>query len=122
MLLLGEVDFPVVVTSGNRGEEPIIDEQEAAEKLAGLASAFLVHDRRIEHRVDDWWWCDSLGGVVTIRLARGLGPFALPALEGWCVRQQCLPEATLAVGEQKGAIALWTGRQAILSPHLAIRN
>ena len=53
-LLLAGLDFPVVATSGNRGEEPIAtDEWDASEQLDGIADAFLDHDRPIVRGVDD---------------------------------------------------------------------
>jgi hydrogenase maturation protein HypF len=52
-LLLAEIDFPIVATSGNHSEEPIvIEENEAHEVLGGIADVFLVHDRPILRR--DW--------------------------------------------------------------------
>ncbi|MDA8426458.1 MAG: Sua5/YciO/YrdC/YwlC family protein, partial [Treponema sp.] len=51
------LDIPyrhLVMTSGNRGSEPIIAEAgEARSKLAGTADLFLVHDRRIVQSADD---------------------------------------------------------------------
>ena len=53
-LLLCELDFPVVATSGNVSDEPIcIDEKEAVERLSGVADFFLVNDRPIVRHVDD---------------------------------------------------------------------
>ncbi len=44
----------LVMTSGNRANEPIItDPDEAREKLGGVADVFLCHDRRIVFRTDD---------------------------------------------------------------------
>ena len=48
------LNFPVVATSGNLSDEPIcIDENEALERLRGIADVFLVHDRPIVRHVDD---------------------------------------------------------------------
>ena len=53
-LLMAELDFPVVATSGNLSDEPICtDEREALERLGGIADVFLVHNRPIVRHVDD---------------------------------------------------------------------
>ncbi|MFZ5914676.1 MAG: carbamoyltransferase HypF, partial [Pseudomonadota bacterium] len=53
-LLMSELGFPVVATSGNRAGEPICtDEDAAAEALQGIVDLFLVHDRPISGRCDD---------------------------------------------------------------------
>ena len=45
---------PLVMTSGNRCDEPIaIDEAGAIEQLEGIADLFLAHDRPIHVRCDD---------------------------------------------------------------------
>jgi len=53
-LLMLSLRRPMVATSGNRSEEPIVtDEREALTRLKGIAEVFLVHDRPIARPVDD---------------------------------------------------------------------
>ncbi len=106
---------PLVVTSGNRGDEPLVtDEREAPKRLAGIADAFLVHDRPILRRVDDSVVCVIAGRPTVLRLARGYAPLPLPALERFA---DCPP--VLAVGgHHKVALAFWTGQQAVLTQHI----
>ncbi len=117
-LLLAALDLPLVTTSGNRSEEPIItDEREALRRLAGVADAFLVHDRPIVRGIDDSVVRAIAGQVVTIRLARGLAPLPLPAVEVLAQAKAC-PPVLATGGHQKNALAIWTGTQAILAQHV----
>jgi hydrogenase maturation protein HypF len=119
-LLLAEIDFPIVATSGNHSEEPIvIEENEAHEVLGGIADVFLVHDRPILRRVDDSVCRVIDGQDVALRLARGFVPLPLPALEHWAQTHGVVKTGLFATGgHQKAAPALWTGTQAVLGPHV----
>jgi hydrogenase maturation protein HypF len=74
-LLLRELGFPIVATSGNLSDEPICTaEDEALERLSGIADAFLVHDRPIVRHVDDSIVRVVRGRELVLRRARGYAP------------------------------------------------
>jgi hydrogenase maturation protein HypF len=53
-LLLNDVGFPLVMTSGNRSDEPIAyQDDEALSQLGSIADYFLIHNRPIHMRCDD---------------------------------------------------------------------
>jgi hydrogenase maturation protein HypF len=120
-LLLHQLEgVPLVMTSGNRSDEPIaFEEGDAVARLAGIADLFLVHDRPIHVRCDDSVTrviCESAAPTPTaempLRRSRGYAPepIALP--------MSC-PAPILAVGGQlKGTFALGRERNAFLSHHL----
>ncbi|MFN8544657.1 MAG: carbamoyltransferase HypF [Candidatus Binatia bacterium] len=115
-LLLDALGLPVVATSGNASEEPIVvDEGRAREALGGIADAFLVHDRPVVRRVDDAVLRVIAGRAVTVRCARGTAPLALPGLERAVAGR---PPMLATGGHEKAAVALWTGAQAVLGPHV----
>jgi hydrogenase maturation protein HypF len=113
-LLLESVgNIPLVMTSGNRSDEPMVtDDQAALSRLRGIADCFLVHDRDIFVRVDDSVMRVIDERPLLVRRARGHAPRAI---------QLPLPldVPTLAVGGQlKNTFALGVGFQAILSAHI----
>jgi hydrogenase maturation protein HypF len=111
-LLLRELDFPIVATSGNREGEPIVTETDAAvEQLAGIADLFLAHDRPIVRRVDDSVVRLIAGEVTVLRSARGFAPasFSHPG--------KGAPGVAVG-GHQKAAIALDLGDRIVLGPHI----
>jgi hydrogenase maturation protein HypF len=82
-LLVRELGFPVVATSGNLSEEPIaVDECEALERLGAVADLFLVHDRPIARPVEDSVVRVVLGRELVLRRARGYAPYPLPVPAG----------------------------------------
>ena len=111
-LLLADLEFLVVATSGNLSDEPIcIDEHEALERLAALADLFLVHDRPILRHVDDSIVRVMLGRELMIRRARGFAPLPIP------LDRPAPP--LLAVGAHlKSAIAMTAGPNVFVSQHI----
>ncbi|OWK45315.1 carbamoyltransferase HypF [Fimbriiglobus ruber] len=112
-LLLRDAGGPLVMTSGNRSDEPIaFDDADAITRLRGIADQFLTHDRRINIRADDSVTRWSAGAEAPVRLSRGYAPGTVS------LACEC-PEPTLAVGGQlKSVFALGRGRQATLGHHL----
>jgi hydrogenase maturation protein HypF len=103
----------LVMTSGNRSDEPIAyEDADAFERLGEIADVFLVHNRAIHVRCDD-----SVTRIVDslespIRRSRGYAPQPVP------LASEC-PRPILAVGGKlKGVFALGRGRHAFLSHHL----
>jgi len=77
-LLLAELNFPVVATSGNLSDEPICtDEREALERLGDIADVFLVHNRPIVRHVDDSIVRVMLDRELVLRRARGYAPLPI---------------------------------------------
>ncbi|MBL8429537.1 MAG: carbamoyltransferase HypF [Dechloromonas sp.] len=102
-------DLLLVMTSANpQGEPLVVGNDEALERLSGIADACLVHDRDIVIRCDD---SVVRAGPAFIRRARGYvpGPIEL-ADDGPCV---------LALGAYlKNTICVMKGREAFLSQHI----
>ena len=108
-LLCADFGAPLVMTSGNRSDEPIAyDDEEASERLTGIADAFLTHDRRIHRRCED----SVARAQFPVRRSRGYAPSAIS-----------LPvparRAVVAAGaELKATFCLARHDKAFLSPHL----
>jgi hydrogenase maturation protein HypF len=74
-LLLRALGRPMVLTSGNTSDEPIAyDDEDALDRLAGIADAFCVHDRPIHMRTDDSVVRGFRGREMIIRRSRGYAP------------------------------------------------
>ena len=102
----------LVATSGNLSEEPIvIDNDEALERLDGLADAYLIHNRDIFMRVDDSVVRVSNGKTLFIRRSRGYVPQPIMmADEG--------PDVLGCGAEVKNTFTLTRGNAAIVSQHI----
>ncbi len=75
-LLFGNIDIPLIMTSGNKSEEPIAaGNEEALEKLKDICDYFLIHNRDIYCRYDDSVIKVFDGREMIIRRARGYSPY-----------------------------------------------
>jgi hydrogenase maturation protein HypF len=102
----------LVMTSANRSSEPIayLDE-DAVERLKGIADAFLMGERPIARRVDDSVTRVGIFGPVILRRARGYAPLAVATLPS--------QRPLLAVGaDLKNTITLVVDGQAFVSQHI----
>ncbi len=110
-LLLAEIS-PLIMTSGNRTEEPIAkDDQDLGRILGPIADYALVHDREIVRRCDD----------SVLKIVRGKRMFFRRS-RGWVPANLSLPldgPPVLACGaELKNTFCLTRGPQAFMSQHI----
>jgi hydrogenase maturation protein HypF len=112
-LLLAEAGRPIVLTSGNVSDEPIAyTDEDALARLAGIADAFLTHNRAIHIRTDDSVVRLLRGRETLLRRSRGYAPEPL----GLAAR---LPRPVLACGaELKNTFCLAVGDRAFVSHHI----
>lgn len=114
-LLMAELGFPVVATSGNLSDEPICtDEREALTRLNRIADLFLVHNRPIARHVDDSIVRIIAGRELVLRRARGFAPLPIHLQ-----MERAKPKTVLAVGAHlKNTVALAVGPNAFVSQHI----
>ncbi|MEI8289175.1 MAG: carbamoyltransferase HypF [Verrucomicrobiota bacterium] len=134
-LLMAELDFPVIATSGNLSDEPIcIDEVEALNRLRGIADVYLVHNRPIIRHMDDSIVRVILRREMVLRRARGFAPLpvAIGGLSsGVRVRGSKLqaagkpetlnlePKTIIALGAHlKNSVALAVDGNVFISQHI----
>jgi hydrogenase maturation protein HypF len=112
-LLLQACSGPLVLTSGNVSDEPIAyRDEDALARLAGIADAFLIHNRPIQTRTDDSVTRARRGQEMIIRRSRGYVPE--PVTLPWS-----FPRPILACGaELKNTFCLGKERHAVLSHHI----
>ena len=114
-LLMQDMARPLVMTSGNRSDEPqSIDNGDAHRRLGRIADYYLLHDRDIVNRLDD----------SVLRLADSRPRF-LRRARGYAPRPVRLPEALADVGsliamggELKNTFCLLKAGRAVLSQHI----
>ncbi|HTB13349.1 MAG TPA: carbamoyltransferase HypF [Bryobacteraceae bacterium] len=102
----------LVMTSANRSSEPIAyQDEEALNRLKGIADAFLIGERPIARRVDDSIARVGVFGPVILRRSRGYAPSAVANIPS--------TQPILAVGaDLKNSITLVVNGQAFVSQHI----
>ncbi len=110
-LLVSEMP-PLVMTSGNLSEEPIVrTNEEARQRLSSLADVFLLHDREIHVVCDDSVIRVFPGRQMPIRRSRGYAPMP--------IRLSSSGPSVLAVGgELKATFCLAKDDYAYMSQHI----
>jgi hydrogenase maturation protein HypF len=102
----------LVMTSANRSSEPIAyEDEQALERLSGIADAFLIGQRPIARRVDDSVARVGTFGPVILRRSRGYAPGAVATLP--------TDRPILALGpDLKNTATLVVDGQAFVSQHV----
>ncbi len=108
-LLMADFGGPLVMTSGNRSDEPIaFEDVDARRRLGDIADAFLSHNRPIHRRCED----SVLRARFPIRRSRGLVPGTIP------LPVPARRPIVAAGAELKSTFCVARGGHAFLSPHL----
>jgi len=103
---------PLVMTSGNLADEPIVhDNATAATRLAPLCDGLLLHDREIAVPCDDSVVRCAVGLPLPIRRSRGMAPLPIRLAAGG-------PDLVAAGGDLKSAVGLAREDRVVLSQHL----
>jgi hydrogenase maturation protein HypF len=112
-LLLQRVRRPLVMTSGNLTDEPIAyEDEEAVQRLSGIAEYFLTHNRPIHMRCDDSVLRVVRGQELPLRRARGYGPLPIR------LATPCAVPILACGGHLKNTFCLAKGEHAFLSHHI----
>jgi len=112
-LLLEAVGGPIVLTSGNVSDEPIAyRDDDARDRLAAIADAFLTHDRGIHIRTDDSVTRMFDDQKMVLRRSRGYAP------EPVRVRTRFRRPVLACGAELKNTFGLAQGDTVVLSHHI----
>ncbi len=112
-LLMRDVDTPLVMTSGNRSDEPIsYRDRDALDQLGGIADYFLVHNRPIHMRCDDSVTRVIGSSISFTRRSRGYAPLPVSYSPGF-------ERHILACGAHlKNTFCIAKERHAFVSHHI----
>lgn len=114
-LLMQELRRPIVLTSGNRSDQPqCISHDAARQQLVDIADFWLLHDRDIVNRLDDSLARLMAGEIRLLRRGRGYAPQALLLPEGF----QHSPPLLALGGELKNTFCLLQQGRAVISQHI----
>lgn len=114
-LLMQGLEQPIVLTSGNRSDEPqCIDNAEARQQLNQIADYFLMHDRDIVTRLDDSVVRVMADEARVLRRARGYAPAAIRVPKGF----ENTPSILAMGAELKSSFCLSQHGKAWLSQHI----
>ena len=112
-LLFREIDFPIVATSANISNEPIIRSfEELKEKLGNVVDFVLDYDRDIVNACDDSVMTCVDDKILTYRLSRGYAP------KSFSIDKKIKPNILAVGANQKNTIALSFKDKVIISPHI----
>ena len=114
--IVGERDgrpVALVITSGNLSDEPIAyRDDDARQRLLGIADGMLTHNRDIHMRCDDSVVCVVGKGEQFLRRSRGYAP------EPIGLGFDCPVPIVACGGQLKNTYCLGKGRQAFVSHHI----
>src|SRR5215213_1203769 len=114
LLITQQIDWPLVMTSGNISDEPQVTSLDNARTgLRNIADAMLMHDREIANRIDDSVVRIMAGKPSLLRRARGYAPSAVPLPPGF----EGAPDLLAFGGELKATFCVLKDGAAILSQH-----
>ncbi len=114
-LLMQDMTKPIVLTSGNRSDEPqTISNRDAHQRLDQIADYYLLHDRDIVNRLDDSVLRMADGKPQFLRRARGYAPQPILLPDGFADAENILAMG----GELKNTFCLLKDGRAILSQHM----
>jgi hydrogenase maturation protein HypF len=114
-LLMQNMTRPMVLTSGNRSDEPqSIGNGDALRRLGRIADYYLLHDRDIVNRLDDSVLRVADGQARFLRRARGYAPQPILMPQAFARAGQILAMG----GELKNTFCLLKEGRAVLSQHI----
>jgi hydrogenase maturation protein HypF len=112
-LLFDFLDFPIVATSANISNDPIIrDSSELIDKLGNVVDFILDNNRDIVNACDDSVVQGVKDTFITMRLSRGYAP------KSFTLKKNIKPNILAVGANQKNTITLAFKNKMILSPHI----